>query len=78
MFLKEDGSLDIKSINNLPIEEHLKVVASLSDKRLREYGMKQSINESNNYSRSTYTDKPIEEWGVDAIEFLNKLKESCK
>ena len=38
MFLKEDGSLDIKSINNLPIEEHLKVVASLSDKRLREYG----------------------------------------
>lgn len=78
VFLKEDGNLDIERINNLPMEEHLKVVASLSDKQLKEYGSKQPINESKNHPRSTYTDKPMEEWGVDAMEFLNKLKDSLK
>ena len=76
--LKEDGSLNIEWTNKLPIEEHLKVVTSLSDNQLKEYGSKQPINESKNYPRSTYTDKPMEEWGVDAMEFLNKLKDSLK
>ena len=76
--LKEDGNLNIEWINKLPIEEHCKVVASLTRKQMKEYLSKQPINESKNYPRSTYTDKPMEEWGVDAMEFLNKLKDSLK
>ena len=31
IFLKEDGSLDIKRINNLPLEEHMKEVGSFKN-----------------------------------------------
>ena len=76
--LKEDGNLNIEWINKLPIEEHCKVVASLTRKQMKEYLSKQPINESKNYPRSIRVDKPMEEWGVDAMEFLNKLKDSLK
>ena len=76
--LKKDGSLNIEWINNLPKEEHCKVVASLTRKQMKEYLSKQPINESKNYPRSIRVDKPMEEWGVDAMEFLNKLKDSLK
>ena len=77
-YLKEDGSLDIAYINNLPVEEHCKVVESLTEKQFKEYLSKKPIDESGNAPRSTYTDKPMEEWGVDALEFLNKLRESLR
>lgn len=78
VYLKEDGSLDIERINKLPIEERCKVVASLTRKQMKEYLSKQPINESKNSTRSIRVNKPMEEWGVDAIEFLNKLKENLK
>ena len=45
---------------------------------MKEYLSKQPINESKNHPRSIRVDKPMEEWGVDAMEFLNKLKDSLK
>lgn len=45
-FLKEDGSLNMEWINNLPLEEHLKVVANLTEKQHMEYSSKLPINES--------------------------------
>ena len=76
--LKEDGGLDVEWINNLPLEEHCKAVASLTRKQLKEYLSKQPINEAENAPRSTYTNKPMEEWGVDAMEFLKKLKDNLR
>ena len=77
-YLKEDGSLDVERINKLPLEEHCKAVESLTEKQFKEYLSKKTIDVSGNAPRSTYTDKPMEEWGVDALEFLNKMRESLK
>jgi hypothetical protein len=76
--LKEDGSLNMEWINNLPLEEHLKVVANLTEKQHMEYSSMLPINESKSAPRSIYVDKPMEEWGVDAMEHLNKMLESLR
>ena len=76
--LKEDGSLDMEWINKLPLEEHLSVVARLTPKQRKEYCSKQIINESKKSQCVCYVDKPMEEWGVDAKDFLNKMIESLR
>lgn len=76
--LKEDGSLNVEWINKLPLEEHLNTVASLTPKQRKEYCSKQPINESKSSRQVCYVDKPMEEWGVDALEFLNKMKETLR
>ena len=58
--LKEDGNLDIEWINNLPLEEHLNVVARLTPKQYREYCAKQPTNECGNSQPLCYVDKPME------------------
>ena len=78
VLLKEDGGLDIERINKLPLEERFKMVASLSRKQLKEYLSKQPINETKNSTRSIRVNKPMEEWGVDAMEFLNKIQDSLR
>lgn len=35
--LKEDGSLDIKWINDLPLEEHIYAVSHLTKEQRKEY-----------------------------------------
>ena len=35
-YLKEDGSLDIKRINQLPIEEYMDVVGDLTEEQYKE------------------------------------------
>ena len=77
-FFKEDGSLDVEWINKLPLEEHFKVVGSLTEKQFKEYLSKKTINESANYPHKTYVDKPMEEWGVDALEFIKQMRNSLK
>lgn len=72
--LKEDGSLDVEKINRLSLEERFDAIGSLTKKQLQEYLSKQPINESKNYPRYIRVDKPMEQWGVDAMEYLNKLK----
>ena len=44
--LKEDGSLDIERINNLPFEEHTREISKLTQEQYREYISKIPINES--------------------------------
>ena len=77
-YLKEDGSLDVAYINNLPVEEHSKVVGSLTRRQMQEYLSKSPIADANDAPRSIRVNKPMEEWGVDALEFLNKMRESLK
>ena len=45
--LKEDGSLNIEHINQLPIEEYMDVVGDLTEEQYEEYLSKLPINESN-------------------------------
>ena len=73
-FFKEDGSLDVEKINRLSLEERFDAIGSLTTKQLQEYLSKQPINETKNYPRYIRVDKPMEQWGVDAMEYLNKLK----
>ena len=59
-FFKEDGSLDIEWINKLPLEEHFKVVESLTEKQFKEYLSKKTINESEQVSvMSTWNQEQI-------------------
>jgi len=45
--LKEDGSLDVEYINNLPCEKYEEVMALMSDEQYKEYISAIPINESN-------------------------------
>ena len=45
-YLKEDGSLDVERIDNLPLEEYEKVIGALTQEQYRDYVSKQPINES--------------------------------
>lgn len=44
--LKEDGSLDIERIKNLPIFEWMDLMGELTDEQFEEYTSKSPINES--------------------------------
>ena len=44
--LKEDGSLDIERINNLPYEEYMEEMGTLTQEQVKEYISKLPINES--------------------------------
>ena len=70
--LKEDGSLDIERINKLSIEEHMKEVGSFTRKQYKQYVSTIPINEGKTYPRAIKVDTPH---GVDAEEFMNKMRE---
>ena len=38
--LKEDGSLDIERINNLPLEEYMEAMGDLTEEQIKEYNSK--------------------------------------
>ena len=78
VFLKEDGSLDVEKINNLPIEEYWDVMGELTETQIMEYNSKLPLNESNEPMKALIVTKPIEQYGVDADEVLNNLKEMCR
>ena len=43
--LKEDGSLDVEFINNLPHDEYINVIGNLTEQQFEEYVSKNVINE---------------------------------
>ena len=47
VLLKEDGSLDIERINNLPLKEYMDAMGDLTQEQVEEYLSKLPINESN-------------------------------
>lgn len=70
--LKEDGSLDIERINKLPLEEHMKEVGSFTREQFKQYVSTIPLNEGKSYPRAIMVDSPH---GVDAEEFMNKMRE---
>jgi len=78
--LKDDGSLDIKWINSLPIDEFTKVYATLTQEQEDEYCSKLPINESHCSEYAVIVDYSFEDeiargTMVDAVDFLNKQRE---
>lgn len=74
-YLKEDGSLDVERINKLPIDEFVKEYRNFNTKQLDEYWMRTQLNESQGPTRAIEIDSYIANNGVDAIEFLNKMRQ---
>ena len=70
--LKEDGSLDIEPINKLPLEEHMNEIGSFTREQFRQYVSTIPLNEGKSYPHFIRVDVPH---GVDAEEFMNKMKE---
>ena len=69
-YLNEDCSLDIKRINQLPIEEYMDVVGDLTEEQYEEYLSKLPINESNEPIRIIKVNSPM---GIDADEVINNI-----
>ena len=59
--LKEDGSLDIERINQLPIEEYMEEVGSFTDEQREEYYSKSALFESKEPVRPVIVDYTLEE-----------------
>ena len=76
-FLKEDGSLDIEAINNLPIEEYMKVVEGMTTEEYRKYSSIIPLDECKEPVRMIYVDYEPEDdkSGVDGEAFLKELRE---
>ncbi|MCF0220282.1 MAG: hypothetical protein HUK14_10920 [Muribaculaceae bacterium] len=77
--LKEDGSLDIERINQLPIEEYMEEVGNFTNEQRREYYAKSSLFETNEPVRPVIVDYTLEEdmernGTVLLEEIINKLK----
>ena len=77
-YLKEDGSLDTKRINQLPIEEYMDVVGDLTEEQYEEYLSKLPINESNESMKAVVVDYTLEEelerGAVIAEDYINNLR----
>lgn len=82
VILKEDGSLDIESINNLPLEEYMDTMGDLTQEQVQEYVSKLPINESNEPYKGVWVNYTMEDdiarGAVDADELLNNLRKDLK
>ena len=77
--LKEDGSLDIERINQLPIEEYMEEIGNLTEEQYEEYLSKLPLCESQNCKRDIVVDYALEEdietnGTVIAEDFINKMR----
>ena len=73
--LKEDGSLDIERINQLPLEEYMEEMGTLTQEQVNEYLSKLPIEESKEPMRAVEVDYSFddERSGVDAKEVINNI-----
>ena len=78
--LKEDGSLDIERINKLPLEEHMKVIGSLTEEQFKEFLHSLPLNESKEHTKAIRVDHTMEdllEQGyVNFADLLNNLRKN--
>lgn len=77
--LKEDGSLDIERINQLPIEQYENVLAQLSEEHFEEYLQRNAINESHEPIRINYIEGAMDDYMmgrgcIKAKDAIAKLK----
>jgi len=78
--LKEDGSLDIERINNLPLEEYMDEMGSLTQEQIEEYLDKLPTSETKGPVVPIMANETIEEFmartgAVDADKFLAEMRE---
>ena len=73
--LKEDGSLDIERINNLPYEKYMDEMGTLTEEQIEEYISKLPNDESSEPMQAIKVDYSMGEDGVDAKDFINKMRE---
>ena len=81
--LKEEGSLDIERINNLPLEEYMEAMGDLTEEQIKEYNSKLPLSESNEPMMATEVDYSFDDAiqsgrMVNAEAFINNLKRRCK
>lgn len=75
--LKEDGSLDIERINNLPHEKYIEELESMTESQFKEYRASIPVNESKEPIQPVFVDYTLEEelarGAVIAQDFLDGL-----
>lgn len=80
VFLKEDGSLDIERINNLPIDEYINVIENLTDEQHQYYNSQLPINDGTQHTKAILVDYTLEDeiarGAVDAESFLKKMRQN--
>ena len=76
--LKEDGSLDIERINNLPIEDYITVIENLTAEQHQYYNSKMPINEGPQHTKAIFVDCTIEDeiknGAVNILDYLNEKR----
>lgn len=72
--LKEDGSLDIDMIEQLSVEEHMKIIGRLTDVQYDYYMSKLPLNENSGPTKAITVDYDFddERSGVDLDEYLKQ------
>lgn len=79
-YIKEDGSLDVERINNLPHDEYIMVIGELTEEQFKEYESKNVINEDCDSPHDHIINCSMEEYvrrlGLlsldETIKYLNK------
>ncbi len=78
VFLKEDGTLDIERINQLPIEEYMKMIGELSDEQLSQYESTFPENDGTQHTKAIVVDYTMEDeikrGCIILKDFLNEKK----
>ena len=72
--LKEDGSLDVERINNLPLKEYMEEIGDFTEEQYMEYVSKLPVNDSNEPVRVINVDSSFD-MGVNADEVINSIRE---
>lgn len=74
VFLKEDGSLDIERINNLPIDEYIYIIENLTESQREYYHSHLPVNDGTQNTDAVFVDYNMEDeigrGGVEAVAFL--------
>ena len=76
VYLKEDGSVDVERINQLPLEEWMDVVGEMTDEQYAYFESKTPLNESTEpYKGVIVSDKLFERIERDYIKTEKLFKE---
>lgn len=76
-YLKEDGSLDVERLANLPLKEFINAVEELSQEQWNEFIAKCELYAVTGPVEPIVVDSSIAEDGVDADVVLENLRKMC-
>lgn len=76
VFLREDGSLDIDRIDQLPVEGHMDMLGEFTSKQMEEYLSKLPVFDESQCPRAIIVDYGRDDprSGVDAEALLKELR----